>query len=227
MQTLNKIIAAKKALDFIDDDSIVGLGSGSTAELFIEFLGKKIKKEKLKIIGIPTSTKSKNLAARIGIRILYPNDVDRIDIAVDGTDEIDAKGYMIKGRGGALFREKIIDYFAKKLIIVADESKLVNTLGEKHALPIEVSKFAYKIAQNKLKTIYKVKSELRTSDGSQFITDNGNFILDANFRKIKNPVRLEKELNTIPGVIENGIFTRKPEVIIIGYEDKAKILRSN
>ena len=218
MQTLSKINAAKKALEFVKDGMIVGLGSGSTAAKFIELLGKK----KLDIIGVPTSVESENIAKRVGIKVAQPNDVDRIDLAVDGADEVDKHKFLIKGGGGYLTREKIIDYAAEKFIIIADEFKLVKHLGEKFPVPVEVIPFAWKFVKKKLEKSGDIT--LRTKDKKTYVTDNGNYILDVRFKKIRDPVKLEIQLNFIPGVVENGIFTKKPYRVIIGKPDSATMI---
>jgi ribose 5-phosphate isomerase A len=221
-QTSSKINAAKKALDFVKDGMIIGLGSGSTAAYFIEFLGEKIKKEKLDIIGIPTSVESKNLGKKFGINIAQLNDVEKIDLAVDGADEIDENKFLIKGGGGYLTREKIIDYTAEKFIVIADDSKLVKHIGEEFPVPIEVIPFVWKFIKKKLEVSGDVV--LRNKDKKTYVTDNGNYILDVHFDKISDPVKLEDELKRMQGVIESGIFTKKPDKIIVGKPGSATIL---
>lgn len=218
-KTLSKINAAKKALELVKDGMIIGLGSGSTAGYFIRFLGEKVRKEGLRIKVVASSLESERLAEESGIEIVDINDIEKIDLAVDGADEVDENRFLIKGRGGCLTREKIIDYSAKKFIVIVDESKLVNRLGKKNPVPIEVIPFAWELVKRRLSE----DSSLRTKDKKPYVTDNGNYILDVNFRRIEDPVKLELELNAIPGVVENGIFTRKPEKIIVGKPDKAFI----
>jgi ribose 5-phosphate isomerase A len=221
-QTSSKVNAAKKALDFVKDGMIIGLGSGSTAAYFIEFLGEKIKKEKLNVIGVPTSIESENIGKKFGIKIVQPNDIEKIDLAVDGTDEIDKNNFLIKGGGGYLTREKIIDYAAEKFIVVADDSKLVKHLGEKFPVPVEVIPFAWKFVKKKLEESGDVV--LRSKDKKIYVTDNGNYILDVRFNEITDPIKLESELKRMQGVIENGIFTKKPHKIIVGKPDSVAIL---
>jgi len=215
---LKKINAAKKASEFVKDGMVIGLGSGSTAAVFIELLGK----EKLNIIGVPTSIESENIAKKIGIKVAELNDVDRIDLAVDGADEVDKNKFLIKGGGGYLTREKIIDYAAKKFIVIVDDSKLVKNLGEKFPVPIEVIPFAWKHVKTKLKT--PKDAILRSKDDKTYVTDNGNYILDVRFDSISNPVKLEQELNSITGVVENGIFTKNISKVIVGKEDSVTVL---
>jgi len=198
-----KELAGKKATEFIKDGMIVGLGTGSTAECFIHALAEK----NLDIKCVCTSKKTDELAKQLGLQVI--DFETEPDITVDGADEIDQNHYLIKGGGGALTREKIIDYNSKKLIIIADSSKLVEKLG-KFRLPIEVIPMSYKIIQKQLIEKYNATSQKR-----DFVTDNGNFILDCDFGFIENPKKLEQELNQIPGVVENGLFT-KPVTVIVG-----------
>ncbi len=212
-----------KAASLIKDGQIVGLGTGSTTHYFIEKLGERVEKENLKIMGIPTSYQSFILAKENNIPCTTLNEHE-IDIAVDGADEIDPEKNLIKGGGAAHTLEKIVDYSAKELIIIADQSKEVKTLG-KTPVPLEVIKEAAPQVQKTLKDM-NVESTIRMGvkkDGP-VITDNGNFIIDAEFNEILNPISLEKELNTIPGVVENGIFTEMVDTVIIGTEDGTKII---
>lgn len=215
--------AGYKAASLIKDGQIVGLGTGSTTHYFIEKLGERVEKENLKIMGIPTSYQSFILAKENNIPCTTLNEHE-IDIAVDGADEIDPEKNLIKGGGAAHTLEKIVDYSAKELIIIADQSKEVKTLG-KTPVPLEVIKEAASQVQKTLKDM-NVESTIRMGvkkDGP-VITDNGNFIIDAEFNEILNPISLEKELNTIPGVVENGIFTEMVDTVIIGTEDGTKII---
>ena len=217
-KTQKKINAAKKALEFVKDGMIVGLGSGSTAARFIELLGEK----KLDIIGVPTSIESKNIGEKSGIKIAEFNDVDRIDLAVDGADEIDENNFLIKGGGGYLTREKIIDYAAEKFIVIVDDTKLVKRLGEKFPVPVEVIPLSWKNVKRKLETYGEVK--LREKDGKTFVTDNNNYILDVRFESIQDPGKLEQDLKLIPGVVENGIFTKNISKIIVGKAHSVEII---
>ena len=216
--TSSKINAAKKALEFVKDGMIVGLGSGSTAAKFIELLGE----ENIKITGVPTSVESENIAKKFGIKIAQPNDVDKIDLAVDGADEVDENHFLIKGGGGFLTREKIIDYSAKEFIVIVDNSKLVKNLGENFPVPVEVIPFAWKNVKRVLENYGE--TILRKKDNKIYVTDNGNYILDVHIKPIPNAVKLEQDLNIIPGVIENGIFTKNISKIIVGKVNSAEIL---
>ncbi len=220
---------AEAVMEYLEDDMIIGLGSGSTMAFVIDNVGKRLRDGRFKrIFGVPTSFQAEILGRENGIQILDFNYVDKIDIAIDGADEIDPDKFLIKGGGGAHTREKYVDYYADRFIVVADESKLVEKLGTTFAVPVEVLPQAYKSVLRKLKNMGCVP-ELRIAlkKAGPVITDQGNFLIDAKFERIDDPVELEKTLNNIPGVIENGIFTVKVEAALIGnYSDgKIKVIR--
>ena len=215
-----KKLVGKYAADLVKDGDVIGLGTGSTTLEFIKSLGERIKKEGIEVYGIPTSFQSKILGIENKINIVS---IDQYmpEKSFDGADEVDPNNFLIKGRGAALLQEKIIDYSAKEFYVLVDESKLVKRLGEKAKIPIEVIPSAWKIVSEKLKDL---SPELRMAvkkDGP-VITDNGNFIIDLKF-SVEDPEEKEKELNNIPGVIENGIFTRKCKVLIGTKEGVKKI----
>ncbi|WP_455645890.1 ribose-5-phosphate isomerase RpiA [Methanosphaera sp.] len=205
----------KQAADLIKDGQIVGLGTGSTTHYFIRYLGERIKNEELNILGIPTSYQSLIIARESGINTTTLDEYD-IDIAVDGADEVNPNLDLIKGGGAAHTLEKLIDSSAKKFVVIVDESKMVEELGE-FPVPLEIIPDALRVVKETLADMGG-KAELRMGiqkDGP-VITDNGNFILDTKFNKIRNPQKLEKELNTIPGVLENGIFAGLADKVIVG-----------
>lgn len=205
----------KKAADLIKDGQIVGLGTGSTTHYFIRYLGERIKNEELNILGIPTSYQSLIIARESGINTTTLDEYD-IDIAVDGADEVNPNLDLIKGGGAAHTLEKLIDSSAKRFVVIVDESKMVDELG-KFPVPLEIIPDALRVVKDTL-TDMGGKPELRMGiqkDGP-VITDNGNFILDTKFDKIRNPQKLENELNTIPGVLENGIFAGLADKVIVG-----------
>lgn len=219
-----KEIAGKKAAEEIEDGYIVGLGTGSTTHYFIQEVGKRMAQEELSIMGIPTSYQSSFLAKEFGIPITSLDEHD-IDLAVDGADEIDPKLNLIKGGGAAHTLEKIVDYSANEFIVIADESKLVNVLGE-FPVPIEVIPKALKLVKESVIDLGgNPNVRMAVKKDGPVITDNGNFILDANFNKIENPEYLEIDLNSIPGVVENGIFTQMVDKAIIGTQEGIKILK--
>lgn len=214
-----KVNAAKKAFDFIKDGMVIGLGSGTTVHEFIKILGDKTRKDELRNVVVPTSYDTQLLAMAEGIPVLQTEQTGFIDIAIDGADVV-GKDYLIKGGGGALTREKIIAYQAKKFIVLVDNSKLKR---KNFPVPIEVLPFAsFFIARELQQRGLAVSLRLAERRLGPIITDNGNFLLDTNL-KVENPKKLEKELKLIPGVIENGIFTRFDKVIV-GTEKGAKVL---
>ncbi|MGL6298556.1 MAG: ribose-5-phosphate isomerase RpiA [Methanobacteriaceae archaeon] len=218
-----KKIAAIAAAEEIKDGMIVGLGTGSTTHYFIEKLGEIARNNHWEIMGVPTSYQSFLLAKEQGIAITTLDEHD-IDIAVDGADEIDADLNLIKGGGAAHTLEKIVDYSAAEFIVIADESKIVENLGA-FPLPIEIIPSSVKLVFSSLNDM-GAASEIRMGqlkDGP-VITDNGNFVVDANFGLIENPVEMEKELNSIPGVVENGIFSEIVDKAIIGTSEGVKKL---
>ncbi|AEC52872.1 ribose-5-phosphate isomerase A [Pyrococcus sp. NA2] len=221
-----KRIAAKEALKFVEDDMVIGLGTGSTTAYFIKFLGDMVKRGEITdIIGVPTSYQAKLLAIEHGIPIASLDQVDAIDVAIDGADEVDPQLNLIKGRGAALTMEKIIEYRAGMFIVLVDERKLVDYLCQKMPVPIEVIPQAWKAVAEEL-AIFNAKAELRmgvNKDGP-VVTENGNFIIDAKFPRIDDPLDMEIELNTIPGVVENGIFADIADMVIVGTREGVKKL---
>ena len=201
------------AASLVKDGDIVGLGTGSTTAFTIIELGRRIKEEGISIYGIPTSFQAKLLAVESKIPVTTLDEHD-IDIAVDGADEVDPTLSLLKGRGGALLQEKIIDYNANRFVVVCEERKLVEKLGKFFPVTIEVFPLAYRKVFESLSSFGK--PVLRNADNKDgpVMTDNGNFIIDL-FTTVENPKSLEKELNDIPGIFENGIFTSKCEVVFI------------
>jgi ribose 5-phosphate isomerase A len=213
--------AALEAANMIGDGAIVGLGTGSTAALAIAELGKRVREEGLEIIGIPTSYRSAMIARENGIVIRSLDDVSKIDIAIDGADEVDPKKNLIKGGGGAHTREKIVDGWAELFVVVVDDSKLVKHLGEKFPVPVEVLPFAVHPVMKKLQAMGG-NPELRMGlrkDGP-VITDQGNMVIDVRFAEIKDPKVLELKLNDIPGVVDNGLFVGLAHLILVGTMDQ-------
>ena len=199
------------ALRFVKDGSIIGLGSGRAATAFVKSLAALLREKNIKVQGVPTSLQIKIIAEEGGIHLIEADQVDKIDVVFDGADQIDQQKNLIKGGGGALLRENILINAAKKVIIMADKSKFVKNFNIK--VPIEVHPLARNIV---LKSIQKLggKPEIRTIErGYPFITENGNVIFDCNFGIIKNPKALAQKVKLIPGVMEVGIFTRKPDII--------------
>ena len=212
-----KKIAAQAALQFVKPEMIVGVGSGSTVNCFIEALGAL----KNQIKGaVAASKKSEELLRQQGIEVFSTNDVSGLDIYVDGADEINPQKMMIKGGGAALTREKIVAALAKNFICIVDSSKQVDVLGSTFPLPIEVIPMARSQVARKLVALGGAP-EYREG----VVTDNGNIILDVHNFAIMNPVEMEKELNNIAGVVTNGVFALRPaDTVIVGTPDGAKII---
>ncbi|MFB5630398.1 MAG: ribose-5-phosphate isomerase RpiA [Nitrosopumilaceae archaeon] len=199
------------ALRFVKDGHVLGLGSGRAATTFVKSLSVLLKEKKIKVRGVPTSLQIKIIAEEGGIPLIEADQVQKIDVVFDGADQIDQKRYLIKGGGGALLRENILINAAKKVVIMADKSKFVKNFNR--PVPVEV----HPLARNTcLKSIQNLggKPKIRTIErGYPFITENGNVILDCNFGVIKNPKILSQKIKLIPGVMEVGIFSKKPDVI--------------
>jgi ribose 5-phosphate isomerase A len=206
--------AAEKAVQFIEEGMTIGLGTGSTVEFALKKIGELVKGG-LKISAIPTSLKTKRMATELKIPLIELDDHTEIDITIDGADEVDSNLNLIKGGGGALTREKIIAYHSKKVIIIVDETKIVKGLGCDCVLPVEVTKFAWPATKKVLEGL-GCSTELRKIMNEVFITDNQNYIIDCDFGKIADPEALEKEINNIPGVLENGLFIGLADEVIVG-----------
>ncbi|SFL39573.1 ribose-5-phosphate isomerase [Methanobrevibacter olleyae] len=214
---------AYAAADLVKDGQILGLGTGSTTHYFIEKVGMRVRDEGIEVMGIPTSFQSSLLARKWNIQITSL-DEHEIDLAVDGADEIDPNFNLIKGGGAAHTLEKIVDYSAKELLIIADDSKLVDVLGA-FPLPVEIIPSSLNPVTKALEDMGgEVKLRMGKAKDGPVITDNANFILDVAFGKIENPISMEKELNTIPGLVENGLFTEMVDRVIIGSKDGVRYL---
>lgn len=213
-----------EAVKMIMDGQVVGLGSGSTAEIFITELGKRIQNEGLDAIGIPTSKRSESIGREAGIPISTLEEHDRIDITVDGADEVDPNLDLIKGLGGALLREKVVAAATQKEIIVADESKLVHQLGTKSPLPVEIVQFSNLHIARSLSKLGCVP-KLRQKESTTYVTDNGNYILDCTFKGIEDPERLDIALHSTPGVVETGLFIGVANTVIIGTSTGVRIMK--
>ncbi len=215
-----KKTAAHQAAKLIEQDMIVGLGTGSTASLFITELAHRIQKEGLRIkAAISSSKRSADLAREFGMHVEDINEIFRVDITVDGADEIDPKKRLIKGRGGAHVREKILASSSQELIIIADESKLVDRLGV-GVLPVEIVSFGAPATRLKIETLgYKSAWRLH-EDGSLYVTENGNLLLDLSFETpLSMPEEVHEELIHLPGVVDTGFFFQMAGRIVIGWQN--------
>jgi len=202
--------AAARALEFVTDGMKLGLGTGSTAKHFVELLGMRVRAG-LDIIGVPTSEATRADAVRCGIRLTTLDDIDRLDLTVDGADEIDPALNLIKGAGGALLREKIVAAASDRMIVIADESKWVETLG-RFPLSVEVIPFGLAATRRAMASAFAesaISGQMvvrNGRDGHVFVTDGGHWIVDAHLTRINDAPRLARSLNAIPGVVEHGLF---------------------
>jgi ribose 5-phosphate isomerase A len=225
---IDKKLAAEKAVQFIKSGMVVGLGTGSTAAYAIKMLGKLVKQNKIDIIGIPTSVKTANLAKKCSIPLSTISEYGRIDVTIDGADEIDSNYNLIKGGGGALFREKLIARISDVEIIIADASKRVEKLCTKFSIPVEVVPFALSYCIDEIKKLGAERIEIRKAGRRKFVTDNLNYILDCKFAPLYGSAsteKLEKKLNSITGVVENGLFVNMADIIIIASKGKVSVHR--
>ncbi len=199
-----KEAAGRAAAKLVQDGYVVGLGTGSTSYFAVIALGERVKAG-LKIVGIPTSVQTEELARALGIPLTTLDQHPEIDITIDGADEIDPKLNLIKGGGGALLREKVVATASKKMVVVADSGKVVPVLG-KFPLPVEVIAFARTVIEKKIAALGGSPKLRMRRDGSPYLTDNGNQILDCSFGKIEDPAALARALSDMPGVVAHGLF---------------------
>jgi ribose 5-phosphate isomerase A len=212
-----KIAAAAKALSYVKDGMLLGLGSGSTSAEFVKLLGEALKNGTIKdIVGIPTSDATAALARGLGINLTTLDDKSEIDLAIDGADEVDSGLNLIKGLGRALLREKITEIHAKDFIVIVDESKIVNKLGTKGPLPVEIVPFAYGATLKWLETLGCRAEQWLEEDGSPAKTDNGNYLAKCWFENgIDNVAEMASKLCSRPGIVEYGLFIGMASKIII------------
>jgi ribose 5-phosphate isomerase A len=219
-----KEAAGRAAAKLVSDGDIVGLGTGSTAYFAVIALGERVKAG-LKIIGIPTSIKTADLARSLGIPLTTLDDHPEIDITIDGADEVDPKLNLIKGGGGALTREKVVAFASRKMVVVADSGKVVPVLG-KFPLPVEVIAFARTVVEKKIVALGGSPKLRAKPDGSPFVTDNGNQILDCSFGQIADPPALALALSNVPGIVEHGLFVGLAKMALVGRGDRVEEMRS-
>lgn len=218
-----KLKTVKDAVSEIKDGMVIGIGTGSTIELFLPHIARLLD-EQTHFIGVCTSNKTALAAKELGITIVDVNDVDHIDVAIDGADEFDADLNLIKGGGGALFREKVIDEMAERFVVIADESKQVDYLGQTFKLPVEVDKFNWILVAKKIEKETSAKVHRRNVGDIPFVTDNGNYILDLELAPNTNPYEMHEYLIHLTGVLETGYFLDITDRIIVGKQEGVEII---
>ena len=210
---LNRVAFA--ALTRVADGMTLGLGTGRAAEAFIERLGERVRRG-MRVRGVPTSKRSEDLARKVQIDVVTLDEIDGIDIAFDGADEVTPDLALTKGLGGALLRERVVAYEAEKLIILVTPEKLVQRLGERTAIPIEIVPFAIATATKHLRELGGEPTLRKKPDGFVFVTDNMNWILDTKFPPIASPGSLHDDARKIPGVVDTGLFVEMADLVLVG-----------
>jgi len=218
--------SAEAAAKLVQNGMVLGLGTGSTAVMFVTALGKRIKDDRLRVSGIPSSEKTAELARQLDIPLTTFAEHPQIDLTVDGADEVELGTlYLIKGHGGALLREKIVAAASRKMVVIADETKLVERLGSTRTVPVEVVQFGWQATENRLKQI-GAKTSLRLADGrGPFVTDGGNYIVDCAFGPMEKPKEIAHHLDHVVGAIEHGLFLGFASQVLLGGPEGVKILQ--
>jgi ribose 5-phosphate isomerase A len=213
----------ERALEFLPDDALIGLGSGRAAQAFIRALGNRFQSGAIRVRGIATSEDTAELAREVGIPLSTFADTNAPDVTVDGADEVDPSLNLIKGYGRAMVREKIISAYSRCLLILVGEEKLVPQLGTRGKLPVEVVPFALPVCQRQLQQL-GCRPVVWAEDGRPLTTDNGNNILDCAVDPISDPVRLETELRAIPGVVGTGLFLEMADLVLVGSNENFELI---
>lgn len=221
--TLKKA-AALRAIDYVESGMVVGLGTGSTAYFVVEGLGARVAAG-LKIVGIPTSERTAAQARRLNIPLASFAEHQRLDLTIDGADEVEAGTLnLIKGLGGALLREKIVAAASRQLVIVVDREKLVNRLGDHTPVPVEVTQFGWQSTAAALAKLGTEPVLRHAAEDHPFITDGGNYILDCRFPGIPDPAKLEQQIERIVGVVENGLFVGRSSAVVVASKNGVEVL---
>ncbi len=219
-----KFVAAKRAVEFIQPGMRVGLGTGSTAAWMVRCLGERVRNDGLRVTGVPTSSRTADLARQVGVPIMSLDEAKWLDLTIDGADEFDGNLNLIKGGGAALLQEKIVATASDQMIVIADAAKEVGTLGA-FPLPVEVIPFGWQTTKALLEEtlvsldVLARDCSLRMNGDRPLVTDEANYIIDLHLRRIGNPRQLALVLNQIPGVVENGLFIDICDIVIIGHGD--------
>ncbi|WP_223635777.1 ribose-5-phosphate isomerase RpiA [Planococcus sp. 4-30] len=211
----------EKAVEYIKDGMVLGLGSGSTVYWMLKKLGERVK-EGMTVKGVSSSLRTEEWAKEFGIPLTTLSKARRLNLAIDGADEVDPSFHLTKGGGGSLLREKLVNDAAEQLIIVVDDSKLVNQLGA-FPLPVEIVPFGWENTAEKIAGLY-CQPKLRRENDEIFITDNGNYIVDCQFNEIVDPTALHQKLKLILGVVETGLFINMTDIVLVGGESGVRIL---
>lgn len=217
-----KQACAERALEFVEDGMRLGLGTGSTAAILVRLLAEKARLEKMDLTCVPTSSRTRDLAASLGLKVVTLDDVGWLDLTIDGADEFDPKLNLIKGGGGALLQEKIVATASDRMLVISDDTKAVNTLGA-FPLPVEVVKFGWETTKAIIEDALSehdvggTQVSLRLSREAPYVTDEGHYILDLHLRRIGAPESLAAGLNLIPGVVETGLFIDIADAVSVGY----------
>jgi ribose 5-phosphate isomerase A len=225
-----KFVAAKRAVDFVEPGMRLGLGTGSTAAWMVRCLGERVRTEGLRVTGVPTSRRTAELARQVGITVASLDDVKWLDLTIDGADEFDPNLNLIKGGGAALLQEKIVATASDRMIVIADAAKEVAQLGA-FPLPVEVIPFGWQTTKALIEEtlvgldVLGRDCTIRMNGESPLVTDEANYILDLNLKRIGNPRQLALVLNQIPGVVENGLFIDICDVVVIGHGDGRVVVR--
>jgi len=219
---------AVEAVKLVRNGYVLGIGAGSTVTYAVREIGRRIKEERIRVMAVPSSNQTLQLAKECGIPLTTLDEHPSLDMDIDGADQIDKDLNLIKGMGGALTKEKIVASVSKAFVIVADETKLTDVLGRNQPLPVEVLPFALPLVSSTIETLGGQPSLKKSKDGSgPFVTDSGNYVLNVDFGVIKNPSKLDRTLKSIHGVIETGLFLGMVDMAIVGTETGVKVFRKN
>nr|MBC7245710.1 ribose-5-phosphate isomerase RpiA [Chloroflexota bacterium] len=222
-----KQMAAARAVEMVTNGMVLGLGTGSTARYAVEMIGERLRDGRLRdIVGVPTSSETERIAKEVGIPLTTLREHPVIDLTIDGADEVDPHLALIKGLGGALVHEKIVARASRRVVIIVDDSKLVQVLGTKAPLPVEVIPFGWGTYLKQLKG-FGCEPVLRMRGTEPYVSDEGNYIVDCRFARIEDPAKLECALNCIPGVVDNGLFIGLASMVIVASESGVRELRCN
>lgn len=219
-----KFVAAKRAVEFVEDGMRVGLGTGSTAAWMVRCLGELVRHDGLNVIGVPTSTRTAELARSVGIKVVSLDEAKWLDLTIDGADEFDGDLNLIKGGGGALLQEKIVATASDQMVVIADAAKAVETLGA-FPLPVEVIPFGWQTSKALIEEmigsmdVMGYLSALRMNGDRPYVTEEGNYIIDLHLKRIGNPRQMAMVINQVPGVVENGLFIDICDQVVVGYGD--------